>query len=304
MSAASGRVTVVGSVNLDLSVRVQRHPRPGETVLGSAAVRSAGGKGANQAVAAARAGRAATAFVGAIGADAEGAELVRTLRSQDVTTVVDTVDHVSTGLALITVDDDAENSIVVVPGANAHLRVLGREARQTVAAADVVLCQLEVPLEALAACADARRDGSTLILNAAPSARVPDDVWPLLDLLVVNEHEAMELADSENIDEAIEVLVVRVPAVIVTQGARGCTYASRDGSRTTIAAWRVTAVDTTAAGDTFCGVLAARMAAGDSMVTAMTAAAAAAALTTSRPGAQASIPTFAETEELMQQARP
>src|SRR4051794_189849 len=166
----TGRVVVVGSVNMDLAVRTSRLPKPGETLLATAIRRSGGGKGANQAVAAARAGAADTAFIGAVGADGDGQTLMAALRAEDID--VRGLRHLTdqpTGIALITIDTAAENTIVVAAGANAAVQLSDTD-RDRIAAADVVLAQLEIPQEIVADAASARRDGAPLVLNAAPAA--------------------------------------------------------------------------------------------------------------------------------------
>lgn len=295
----SGEVVVVGSVNLDTAVRVERIPGPGETVLARGLLRSGGGKGANQAVAAARAGGAATTFVGCVGDDAEGTVLRDLLGRDGVRTdLLRTVDE-PTGIALISVADDGENSIVVVAGANAALTSLDEAQRDRVARADVVLAQLEVPLEAVVGAGRARRPGARLVLNAAPSAPLPPELWEQVDVLVVNEHEAADLSGArpQDVDTAVRVLLERVPCVVVTLGAAGAVLARRGTAAITVPAVAVRAVDTTAAGDTFCGVLAAAFARGEEDLDAVRLASAAAALTVQRPGAQDSIPTRARTTD-------
>jgi ribokinase len=291
-------VVVVGSANVDTAVRVARIPGPGETVLATGSVRSAGGKGANQAVAAARAGGAPTSFLGCLGDDADGALLRGLLAADGVRT--DLVGDVPepTGIALITVDDAAENTIVVVAGANAALRRLSPAQRDRVAGAAVVLAQLEVPMDAVveAARSTARGGGARFVLNAAPSAPLPDVLWPLVDVLVVNEHEAADQAGTpaDDVVAAAEVLLRRVPTVLVTLGSAGVLVARRGVAPVTVPAPAVTAVDTTAAGDTFCGVLAAALADGAEVVEGVRLACAAASLAVQRPGAQDSVPAHAE----------
>lgn len=278
-------VTVVGSANLDTTLRVARIPGPGETVLASSISRSPGGKGANQAVGAARSGGADVHVVAALGRDADGDALLASLSGAGVgTAAVRRLADEPSGSALITVSDDAENSIVVVAGANAALTDLEESELATVAAADVVLACLEIPL---ATVVSAARVAARFVLNAAPSAPLPDDLWPHVDVLVVNEHEARDLAD------AVDQLALRVPALVVTLGARGAVVVT-DGVRTSVPGTPVVAVDTTGAGDCFCGVLAARLAAGDDLVTATRWGSAAGALAVQRPGAADAMPTHAE----------
>ncbi|WP_152190825.1 ribokinase [Georgenia satyanarayanai] len=298
---SAGRVVVVGSANVDLVVPVPRHPAGGETVLGGTLERHPGGKGANQAVAAARAGGADTTFVGALGEDESGELLHASLAGAGVRT--DLVARVAepTGTALISVDPGGENTIIVAPGANSLVAV-GPEQAGRLAEADVVLAQLEIPLAAILAAAAARRAGALLVLNAAPSRELPEEVWSAVDVLVVNEHEAADLSGggAEPVDLA-RALLARVPAVVVTLGGAGSLVAERDGEPVHVPAFPVAPVDTTGAGDTFCGVLAAALAGGAPLTDAARLAAAAGALATTAPGAQESVPTAAAVADL---ARP
>ncbi|WP_264029264.1 ribokinase [Cellulosimicrobium sp. SH8] len=327
----SGRVVVVGSANVDLVVDVPRHPGGGETILGGDLRRNPGGKGANQAVGAARAGGADTTFVGALGHDDAADLLLASLDRGGVRTdLVERVD-VPTGTALITVSPDGENAIVVAPGANSHVTVSAAQAER-IAAADVVLAQLEIPLDVVRAAAAARRPGALLVLNAAPSRDLPDDVWAAIDVLVVNEHEAADLAgvalrtaprpgDVQGAEGApgpegataretdpsslASLLLLRVPAVVVTLGGRGSLVAERlPGGKllTDVPAVAVEAVDTTGAGDTFCGVLAAALARGADVPDAARLAAAAGALAVTRPGAQDAAPDAADVVALARRA--
>ncbi|WNB85874.1 ribokinase [Cellulomonas sp. ATA003] len=287
-------VVVVGSANLDVVVRVPRIPGPGETLLAGGIARGAGGKGANQAVASARAGGAPTAFVGAVGRDDDGAALRASLTAAGVGVEALGESGEPSGTALISVSDDGENAIVVVGGANASWDRLSDAQRATVAAADVVLAQLEVPLDVVLGAAHARRPGVPFVLNAAPSRDLPPALWAQVDVLVVNEHEARDLAGGASLDDAVAALAARVPAVVVTLGAQGCVVVEGQ-RRTDVLGTPVRPVDTTGAGDTFCGVLAARLAAGDGLVEAARWGGAAAALAVQRPGAQSAVPTADET---------
>ena len=284
-------VVVVGSANLDLVARTLRLPGPGETVLGSDFAEHPGGKGLNQAVAAARAG-ASVAFVGAVGDDDAG----RTLHSVAVTEGIDVsglsvADGVVTGRAVITVDDSGENSIVVVPGANASAHV------GDLPAATVVLAQLEIPVATvIAAFAVARTAGSRTVLNPAPVpvGGLPDELLSLCDILVPNEHEVELLGGID------ELLASGVAAVVVTQGAAGVTVTEApDATTWSVEAFEVDPVDTTGAGDAFCGALAARLAAGADLRPAVRYAAAGGALATTVAGAVPSLPHAADIERLL-----
>lgn len=294
MSGSSGpRVAVVGSANVDTVVTVDRHPGAGETVLGGDARRTPGGKGANQAVAAARAGGADVALVAAVGSDDGGDLLLGSLAAAGVdVTAVRRVPG-PTGAALIAVTRAGENAIVVAPCANARLRV-DDVAERVVRGADVVLAQLEVPLDVVAAAAGARRPGTPLVLNAAPSQPLPDALWQQVDVLVVNEHEAADLAAAgeDRVDPRVLAarLLGRVPAVVVTLGAAGALVARRGRDVVAVRGAAVHVVDTTGAGDTFCGVLAAELARGADLVAAVRPAVVAGSLAVTRQGAQESVP--------------
>lgn len=291
----TGHIVVVGSLNMDVAVRTARLPQPGETLLASSILRSGGGKGANQAVAAARAGGARTSMIGAVGADGDGDTLLRALRDEgiDVSGVRQLEDH-PTGVALITIDAHAENTIVVAAGANDHVSVSDADAA-VLGSADVVLAQLEIPQSVVVEAARHGRAGCRLILNAAPSAPLVPQLLALVDLLVVNEHEALDLAQVSDLDAALARLVSMVPAVLVTLGAHGARLLRPDGTDLHVAAPAITPVDTVAAGDTFCGVYAAALAEGVDDRAAIQRACAAASLAIQRPGAQSSVPTVAET---------
>jgi len=298
----SGRVVVVGSVNMDLVVRVERHPRPGETVLGRGHASHPGGKGANQAVAAARLGAAAH-MVACVGDDDEGRALLAALRQAGVDVSQVRVGARPTGVAFIQVDDAGQNSIVVSPGANAEVSAEDVAALDLAGAA-VVMLQLEVPLDTvLAAARAARRAGAAALLNVAPAQ--PLTAAQLADVthLLVNEHEAAVLLGSDagrvtaDPRGAARGLTALAPVAVVTLGAAGAAWAARDGGEGRQPAFPVSVVDTTAAGDAFAGALAARLAAGESeLAAAVRYACAAGSLATAREGAQPSLPTAAEVE--------
>lgn len=253
---------------------------------------------------AARAGGAQTSFVGAVGRDEAADLLLASLGRAGVRT--DLVWRVGspTGTALITVNPQGENAIVVAPGANSQLAVQDLQARR-IAAADVVLAQLEIPVDVVRDAAAARRPGALLVLNAAPSRPLPDDVWDAVDVLVVNEHEAADLAgaDAGAVDppaggpdpqELADVLLRRVPAVVVTLGGRGSLVARRGEAAVRVPAHAVDVVDTTGAGDVYCGVLAAALARGESLPDAARLAGAGGALAVTRRGAQDAVPGHSE----------
>jgi len=290
-------VLVAGSANLDFVVRAAHAPAPGETVLGRELATYPGGKGANQALACARAGAAPTRMLLALGADAHAEPIERSLREGGVELRVRRIDDRATGTAFVCVADDGENSIVVAPGANAALRGDDLPALDGVG---WLLLQLETPLDAVAAWARrARAAGVTVALNAAPAQALPAALLDAVDLLIVNEGELAALTGLSDPEAALAA--VRVPNVVVTLGARGC-LARVDGRRLRQRAFAVEAVDTTAAGDTFCGVLVAALAQGDGFETALRRACAASALACTRPGAQTSVPSHVEVERLLQTA--
>ena len=290
-------VVVVGSANMDLVARVVRLPHPGETVSAHDYFEACGGKGANQAIAAARAG-ARTAFIGAVGSDAAG----NTLRAAFVHDVVDTsmltTVREPTGRALIGVSDDAENLIIVVPGANHALSVNHIDAAAALLAnAKVVLVQLEVRLVVVQRAVELAGPDTIVVLNPAPASELPDEVLRHVDVITPNEHEAALLGGAS-------ALVARgVANVVVTQGARGALLVTRDGE-TRIEPLSVTPVDTTGAGDAFCGVLSARLAVAGGLAglpEALRAAAVAGALATQTAGAVPSLPTWAQVAKALQQ---
>ena len=270
-----GRVMVLGSLNVDLVTRVERHPAPGETLLGEGLVRLAGGKGANQAAAAAAAG-AEVLMVGCVGDDAGGAAYLERLRDSGIdVSAIRTVPGEATGHALIAVDDRGENSIIVIPGANGRLDDTEVDAVDILGPGDVLLLQLEVPLPVV--CGAARRAahlGARVVINTAPYAGLPPDVIALADPVVANEHEMVALAESG----------AEPRSLLVTFGANGVTW---DGHTTP--AHHVDpqdVLDTTGAGDAFCGALAAALAAGADRHVALESALAAGAAAVQHQGAQ------------------
>ncbi len=300
------RVLVVGSSNTDMIIRVPRIPRPGETVLGGGFAMAGGGKGANQAVAAARAGGRVT-FVGRVGDDVFGGRALADLGAAGIDTrFVFQTPGTASGIALISVDGCGENSIAVASGANALLTVEDLNAAgDAFAAADVVLLQLESPLETVeAAVRTAAERGVPAVLNPAPARPLDDDLLRLIAILTPNEREAEFLSGIAVTDEsgakgAAARLRARGPrAVVITLGERGV-YASAPEFEGPIPAFSVRPVDSTAAGDVFNGALAVALAEGKPLTEAIRFARAAAAISVTRPGAQPSAPTRAEIEAFL-----
>ena len=276
-------VVVVGSANVDLVLPVRRIPRPGETVLASGLSRGPGGKGANQAVAAARAG-AATAFVASLGDDESGELLRAALSAAGVDLGNVSTTSTPTGTAIITVDAQGENAITVAPSANADL-VLDDDSRTAVRQAAVVLAQLEIPFDTVR---EAARESRYFVLNAAPAAELDEELLAHVDVLVVNEHEAAVISGVTG--DPGPALLKRVPAVVVTLGGSGAVVLTREAAEVRVPGVSVEVVDTTAAGDTFCGVLAATLAAGADLTNAVRRANVAASLSVQSAGAIPSVP--------------
>jgi ribokinase len=269
------RACVVGSTNVDLVLQVPSLPRAGETLLGAAARREAGGKGANQAVALARLG-AAVSFVSAVGTDADGDWSLEQLQAEGVDVAAVARVDAPTGLAVVMVDAVGENSIVVSPGANALV------AAPTALAADVLLLSLEVPLETVAAAAAVgRRAGVPVVLNAAPAAALPAALLDDVDVLVVNENEWEALGRPTD------------GRVVVTLGAAGCRVLE-EGRSVDVPAVPVDVVDTTGAGDCFAAALALGIGSGQPLVEAVPLAVRAAALSVTKPGARGGLPRLAD----------
>lgn len=283
-------ITVVGSANMDVVFSTTRIPAPGETLLATSLAKYPGGKGLNQAIAAARAG-VPTSFLGALGRDENGDALLETM-----TDAAMNVDHVrrvdeESGQAFIVVADSAENAIIVASGANATVSALSAQERIVVAASAVLLMQLELPLDVVVESAEiARRVGSIVILNAAPASALPANLIENLDYLIVNEHEACLLGESDDLNEASERLARRVPQLVVTLGQQGSALYERGALVASVPARKVSALDTTGAGDTYCGAFAAAIAEGASFTAAAEFATAAAALSVQTLGAVPSIP--------------
>lgn len=295
-------IVVVGSLNMDLVVRAPRLPRPGETLSGGPFATYPGGKGANQAVAAARLG-AQVAMVGRVGEDAFGSELAGVLAAAGVdASEVRVAPGTASGVALIAVEDGGQNMIVIAPGANAALDAAAvQAAAPLISSCRALLLQLESPLPAVTAAARlARAAGATVIFNPAPAPAgpLPPDLLASVDYIAPNETEAAALlgddvpADPLDLARALRERL-GVPAAVVTLGERGAALADASGA-VLQPAFPVRAVDATAAGDAFIGGFAAALVAGLPPSEALRWGCAAGALATTRPGAQASLPTRAE----------
>jgi ribokinase len=301
-----GRVFVAGSLNMDVVATADRHPRVGETVAGHAVLYFPGGKGANQAVAAAKLG-APTTLIGRLGKDAFGDELRAFLAAQGIDLrFVQEAAEAHTGTAIITVAN-AENSIVVIPGANALVSAADVVA-PLLAKGDIAVSQFEIPLPAIAAFfQSARAAGATTILNPAPAIDFSRELLDLVDILILNETELgllakVELNDTDDhirfIDAARTLQASRDAIICVTLGKRGV-LAIIDGKPQVIPGRPVTAVDTTGAGDCFVGAVAAQLAAAASIHDALNYANVAASISVQRMGAAPSMPTAAEVSALL-----
>ncbi|RVW04832.1 ribokinase [Rhodococcus spongiicola] len=291
MSALS--ILVVGSINMDLVATAPQLPTPGETVLGTSFTTTPGGKGANQAIAAAKAG-ADVVFVGAVGDDTFALELREVLVDAEVDS-----EHLRevagpSGIATITVDGDGQNSIVVVSGANSRVIGLTDDDLEALTGADVLLCQLEIPLDTVTTAAQhAARSNTTVMLNPSPAQTLPPALLEVVEVLIVNETEEEQLGEGT---------LDAVPHVVTTLGATGARYRGPDGERLHVGSPIVDSVDTTGAGDAFAGALASvwnpsvwNRGPRDALAFAC----AAGALATTRPGASSASPTRPEIEALL-----
>ncbi|MEU5659489.1 ribokinase [Streptomyces sp. NPDC047737] len=283
-------IAVLGSTNMDVVAYVARAPGRGETVTGRELRTVPGGKGANQAVAAARAG-GEVVMIGAVGTDEYGSRLRTNLEHAGVDTDLLHTAAGPSGTAHIVVDDEGANAIVVIPGANGTVTALGPGEKAAVAAAGLLLLQLELPMTAVTEGAmTAKAAGVRTILTPSPVQPLPAGLLDCVDLLVPNEHEAAELTGRTDPRAAAQLLLGQVPEVVITLGRKGCLYAARGGEPVLFPAPEVTAVDTTAAGDTFVGTLAVALGEGRPVPEAVAWASCAAALCVQRPGASTSMP--------------
>ncbi|MBN9357495.1 MAG: ribokinase [Herbaspirillum huttiense] len=292
-------IVIIGSVNMDLVLRVPRMPLPGETLAGDKFMTIPGGKGANQAVACARlaAPGSSVAMVACVGDDAFGGQMRQSITACGIDDrYIDEVAGEATGIASIMVDANAQNSIVIAAGANGRLDVERIErARPVIEQASIVLLQLEVPMETVIHSIElAHALGKTVVLNPAPAQALPRALLQKIDYLILNEIEAAMLAEEQS--EDIPLLAQKLHGlgarnVVVTLGEKGVYGSFADGQQRHLPARKVQAVDTTAAGDTFIGGFIGAIAQGRDQFDAIAYAQAAAALSVTRVGAQTSIPT-------------
>lgn len=305
MKNRSKSIVVVGSINTDMTIKTEWLPRPGETILGGRFFTAQGGKGANQAVAAARLG-APVAMIAKVGKDALGDASITSLAHEGIDTSGIVPDDVNpSGVAMILIDAQGENVIAVASGSNMALTAAEVEVKKNLfETADIVLMQLEIPIPAIVAAArEAKRCGATVILNPAPAPKepLPAELLALVDILIPNQTEAelicgVTVSDPQSAREAAgKIAAMGIGVVVITMGAQGVfTYEAATGRSEMITAQRVQAVDSTAAGDCFCGALAVALGRGDSLAEAVRFANRAAAISVTRRGAQPSLPYLKE----------
>jgi ribokinase len=296
-------IVVVGSLNMDLVTYTGRMPVTGETIIGKSFRQIPGGKGANQAAAIAKLG-AEVKMIGCVGCDGMGNALLESLQNDGVdVTMVKRLDGISTGIASITVDSSGNNSIIVVPGANGRLSVEDLQAfLDAFKNSEIVVAQLEVSMETVShAIKTAKQLGKLTILNPAPAAELEDELLSNVDILVPNETElellsGVQIHNEADLERAARLLIDKgVNELIVTLGSKGCVHFNKCGSKA-YPAYKVDAIDTTAAGDSFIGALAAAISEGKNLEEAIRFAAAVGALTVTREGAQSSLPMRKEVE--------
>jgi ribokinase len=303
-------ITVVGSLNMDLVTYTGRMPVTGETIMGKSFRQIPGGKGANQADAIAKLG-AKVKMIGCVGCDDMGNTLLEALQNDGVdVAMVKRVEGISTGIASITVDASGNNCIIVVPGANYKLSIGDLEASyEVIQNSEVVVAQLEVPIEAVKfAIKTAKQMGKLTILNPAPAIELEDEFLSNVDILVPNDTELELLSGIKvnkvgDLESAAQVLINKgVRGLIVTLGSKGCIHINKSGSKA-YPAYKVSAIDTTAAGDSFIGAVAVAISEGKSLEEAISFATAVGALTVTKEGAQSSLPLREEVEAFIRTAR-
>ncbi len=302
METNQPKVVVIGSINMDMVTRATRFPKKGETISGVSFDQLPGGKGANQAVACARLG-AAVSMVGAVGNDPTGKVLLKQLEDEKINTDwIQVIDNETTGMAQITVAEE-DNQIIIVPGANfAITKSQIDAAKAVIQAADLIILQLEIPLEIVEYTAEvAAGFGVKVILNPAPAQPLNDILLSNVDYLTPNETELMYLTKQTSVKEGMDSLLKEgVQGIIVTLGSEGVQYIEKgDTASSAVKGRLVEVVDTTGAGDTFNGALAYKLAGGANVTDAIEFANVAAGLSIMRFGAQTGMPTFAEVQEVM-----
>lgn len=307
----ANKIVIMGSLNLDTIIKINRMPVPGETLSTDYKANSPGGKGANQAVAAARAG-SQTSFIGKIGKDQSGDYMLNCLKQENIdTAAVVYDDNVGTGAAEIFLYPDGQNSILVYGGSNQTLSVDEVDANaEKIAAADFLIAQFEIPQEAiLAGFKIAKQNNVKTVLNPAPAQNINQEIIKLTDILIPNETESetltgIKITDIDSMSQTRKAFAkMGVDNIIVTVGSRGAYYATKnaDGFQ---AANKVQAVDTTAAGDTFIGALTAKLDKSfNNLAEAISFAQKASAITVQRVGAQPSIPTLKEITDYIAQSK-
>lgn len=301
------RILVIGSSNTDMIVNVPRIPKSGETILGGKFLLATGGKGANQAVAAARSGGNVT-FVSKVGKDSFGKQSIEGYRQDGINTDYILIDeNESTGVALIYVSEDGENSIAVAPGANMKITLEDiQNISELIEKNDFLLMQLEIPLETVkAATKIANHLNKKIILNPAPARHLDDELLKCISIITPNETETeiltgIKIKSDQDISDGAEFLMAKgINTVIITLGAKGIYLATRE-IREFIPSFKVDAVDTTAAGDVFNGTLVTALAEDKPLIEAAIFSSAASALSVTKPGAQPSIPLRAEINEFLE----
>ena len=299
------KILVIGSSNTDLIATVKNFPAAGETITGTSFLQAMGGKGANQAVAARRL-NGEVKFVTCLGTDANGQNTLKYFREMglDVSSAL-LVDDAPSGTAIILVDENGENCIVITPGANhrllpEYINII----KNDIAACDIVVLQMEIPYETVkAVCELAHQHGKTIMLNVAPACHLDEELIKMIDILVVNETEAEMVSGAKISDVGEEAIVDQLltsgaQTVVLTLGKQGCLLKNGRESLS-VPAFQVKATDTTAAGDTFCGALAAGLARSKEWKEVLLFATAAAAICVTRMGAQPSIPTEKEVNKFL-----
>jgi len=299
------KIAVIGSLNMDIVIEAQRAPRVGETILGKEAHFIPGGKGANQAVASARLG-AYTSMIGAVGQDAFGNQLLASMQQEGIDCqTIKSVEQAATGIANILLAE-GDNSIIVVPGANAYCTPEDIDRHeQVIADADVVMLQLEIPLETVTYAAEkAKKLGKQVILNPAPAQALPDRLFAAIDILTPNETEVYQLAgyaDGEvELQQAMQALQSKgVQQVITTLGSKGAAFLDQSGQLEIVPAYKVEVVDTTGAGDSFNAGLAVAIGTGKRIPEAVVFASKVAAMAVTKMGAQQGMPTLEQVENFI-----